>query len=397
MEELDLGNLTFGAQQIVRAVSEKKQTNQVHPGINLWMMILLERHGPMIESMVAGLVVEDLKRSLSEKIQNGDNGKPLKIEDLAQAAGERARKRGKAQGTERDVAAVILVHGGYEPADSQTYVPPVKGETSSSDGDLMKTGQTKSETSSTPNLDKFGRDLTREAREGKHSSIIGRQNEIECMEEILCRRTKRNPVLIGPAGVGKTAIVEGFAYRIVQGKVPNKLKDTRLIAIQPSVLVAGANMAGELEKRVQAVIKEASQPGIILFIDEIHTIMGSGGMMGLSDVGSLLKPSLARGEIACIAATTNEEYRRFIENDSALERRFNPIRVNELSPEETLEVLKQLRDLFACLLYTSDAADDLLCVDLGGRRIIKKKIRSLFIFVRHTSHTISYMSISLSQ
>ena len=170
--------------------------------------------------------------------------------------------------------------------------------------------------------------------------------EIEMTVETLCRRSKRNPVLVGPAGVGKTAIVEGLAQMIVTGKVPQMLKDCRIIAIQPSVLVAGASMSGELEKRVQAVVREASQPSIILFIDEIHTIMGSGGMLGTSDMGRLLKPSLARGDIAVIAATTNDEYRRFIENDAALERRFNPVRVHELSIDETMQVMQTLRDEF---------------------------------------------------
>jgi len=359
MEEAELGKLTFGAQQLVRDVLEKYQPGQPQPGIHYWMLALLERFGPMAESMVPGLVPADLIRSYKEKVGKGEAGAPLDPSTLVREAVERAQKRGKTQGTERDTAAIILIKAGYKPAEVQTFTAPASDGDSSSQPEALRNTTPQAAASSTPNLDKFGRDLTKEAREGKFAGSIGRLDEIERMVEILCRRTKRNPVLIGPAGVGKTAIVEGFAYQIANGQVPNLLKNARLVAIQPSVLVAGANIAGELEKRVQAVIKEASQPGIILFIDEIHTIMGSGGMMGLSDVGSLLKPSLARGEIACIAATTNDEYRRFIENDAALERRFNPIRVNELTPDETLQVLKALRDIFT-KTNGIDASDDVL-------------------------------------
>ncbi len=221
---------------------------------------------------------------------------------LVSDAVERAQKRDKTQEPNANTAAIIRTKPGYKPAEVQTFTAPASDGVPAPAGSPEK-HHAQAAASSTPNLDKFGREFDERTREGKFAGIIGRLDEIERMVEILCRRTKRNPVLIGPAGVGKTAIVEGFAYQIANGQVPNLLKNARLVAIQPSVLVAGANIAGELEKRVQAVIKEASQPGIILFIDEIHTIMGSGGMMGLSDVGSLLKPSLARGEIACLPAT----------------------------------------------------------------------------------------------
>jgi ATP-dependent Clp protease ATP-binding subunit ClpC len=162
--------------------------------------------------------------------------------------------------------------------------------------------------------------------------------------ETLCRRTKRNPLLVGPAGTGKTAIVEGLAQRIVKGEVPLPLKGVRLISIQPSSLVAGAGIVGELEKRLGAILAEADQDGVLIFIDEVHAIMGAGGREGTGDMASMIKPALARGDIACIAATTNDEYRKFIEADRALERRFQPIRVEELSPAQTLEVLKSVRD-----------------------------------------------------
>ncbi|MHB1357056.1 MAG: AAA family ATPase, partial [Anaerolineae bacterium] len=196
----------------------------------------------------------------------------------------------------------------------------------------------------TPTLEQFGRDLTREAQENKLGPILFRETEMQLVMETLCRRTKRNPVLVGPAGVGKTAIAEGLALLVIADKVPEPLRGIRILALQPSTLVAGARYTGELEKRMQAIIAEASQDGVVLFIDELHSMVGAGGMAGTSDVASLLKPALARGQMACIAATTDDEYRRFIEPDSALERRFQPIRVNELTGAQTLVILHALRD-----------------------------------------------------
>ena len=196
--------------------------------------------------------------------------------------------------------------------------------------------------SPTSALNFFGRDLTRAAREGKLSPLVGREAELQLVIETLLRRTKRNPVLVGPAGVGKTAIVEGLAQLIVAGRVPDLLQGVRLIALQPSALVAGASMPGELENRMQSILAEASQEGIILFIDEVHALIGAGGTAGTGDLASQLKPALARGDLACIAATTDEEYRRFIETDSALERRFQPVRVEEPTVDQTLQVLNKL-------------------------------------------------------
>ncbi|MEI6206709.1 MAG: AAA family ATPase [Desulfuromonadales bacterium] len=165
------------------------------------------------------------------------------------------------------------------------------------------------------------------------------------MLETLCRRTKRNPILVGPAGVGKTAVVENFAMMLASGDVPDFMKDSTVVLLQPSlVLAASRGQQGNLEKWMMAIISEASQDGIILFIDEVHTIVGAGGLAGTSDIASMMKPPLARGDMACIAATTDDEYRRFIESDTALERRFQPIRVQELNLTQTLQVLKVIRD-----------------------------------------------------
>jgi ATP-dependent Clp protease ATP-binding subunit ClpC len=201
----------------------------------------------------------------------------------------------------------------------------------------------------TPTLDFFGRDLTKAAQQGKLSPLVGREPELQLVIETLLRRTKRNPVLVGPAGVGKTAIVEGLAQLIIAGRVPDLLRGVRLIALQPSALVAGASMPGELERRMQGVLTEASQEGIILFIDEVHALIGAGGRAGTGDLASQLKPVLARGDLACIAATTDEEYRRFIEPDGALERRFQPVRVEEPTLEQTLQVLDKVGEDLARL------------------------------------------------
>jgi ATP-dependent Clp protease ATP-binding subunit ClpC len=203
--------------------------------------------------------------------------------------------------------------------------------------------------SRTPALDFFGRDLTRAAQEGKLSPLVGREPELQLVIETLLRRTKRNPVLVGPAGVGKTAIVEGLAQWITAGRVPELLRGVRLIALQPSALVAGASMTGELESRMQSILAEASQEGIILFIDEVHSLIGAGGRTGTGDLASQLKPALARGDLACIAATTDEEYRRFIEPDGALERRFQPVRIEEPTLEQTLQVLDKVGEELARL------------------------------------------------
>ncbi len=346
MDDALLGKLTTGAQSLVKAAADKQQPGHPHLGLYHWLAALMERHAPMAEMMAPGIFVADVTRTARQKLESNDPGPKLDVAAVINDAAAQAQQRGKMQASERDVATIILTRAGYKVAEwgsLQLHGSSSESAEPSGGGEPFKPG---SGASATPALDKYGRDLTQMAREGKLSPIIGRHDEIEMTVETLCRRSKRNPVLVGPAGVGKTAIVEGLAQMIVTGKVPQMLKDCRIIAIQPSVLVAGASMSGELEKRVQAVVREASQPGVILFIDEIHTIMGSGGMLGTSDMGSLLKPSLARGDIAVIAATTNDEYRRFIENDAALERRFNPVRVHELSIDETMQVMQTLRDDF---------------------------------------------------
>ena len=201
--------------------------------------------------------------------------------------------------------------------------------------------------SKTPALDSFGRDLTDLARQAKLDPVIGRQNEIERVVQVLSRRTKNNPVLLGEAGVGKTAIVEGLAQMIVEGNVPELLRDRRIVVLDLAMMVAGTKYRGQFEERIKAVMNEVRRAkNTILFIDELHTLVGAGGAEGAIDASNVLKPALARGEVQCIGATTLDEYRKYIEKDGALDRRFQMVVVNPPSKTEALEILRGLRDRY---------------------------------------------------
>lgn len=201
--------------------------------------------------------------------------------------------------------------------------------------------------SQTPALDSFGRDLTEMARQNELDPVIGRENEIERVIQILCRRTKNNPVLIGEAGVGKTAIVEGLAQSVINKTVPELLYDRRIVVLDLAMMVAGTKYRGQFEERIKAVMNEVRRAkNVILFIDELHTLVGAGGAEGAIDASNVLKPALSRGEIQCIGATTMDEYRKYIEKDGALERRFQMVMVNPPSYEQTIEILKGLRDRY---------------------------------------------------
>ncbi len=205
----------------------------------------------------------------------------------------------------------------------------------------------KGKKSQTPALDSFGRDLTELAKQSKLDPVIGREREIERAIQVLCRRTKNNPVLLGEAGVGKTAIVEGFAQRVITGNVPELLADKRIVVLDLAMMVAGTKYRGQFEERIKAVMNEVRRAkNTILFIDELHTLVGAGGAEGAIDAANVLKPALARGEIQCIGATTLDEYRKYIEKDSALARRFQEIIVDPTNTKETVEILKGLRERY---------------------------------------------------
>jgi ATP-dependent Clp protease ATP-binding subunit ClpC len=222
-------------------------------------------------------------------------------------------------------------------------------------------GQQQSQAVNTPTLDSLARDLTAVAREGSLDPVIGRSKEITRVVEVLSRRTKNNPVLIGEPGVGKTAIAEGLAQQIVNNEVPETLRDKRVMTLDMGTVVAGTKYRGEFEDRLKKVMDEIRQAGnIILFIDELHTLIGAGGAEGAIDASNILKPSLARGELQCIGATTLDEYRKYIEKDAALERRFQPIQVDEPTIDETIQIIKGLRDRYEAhhrVKITDEAVD----------------------------------------
>ena len=251
--------------------------------------------------------------------------------------------------------------GAYEDEDDREEYNQMKHLTGS-----ISSGKTK-----TPTLDNFGRDLTALARDGKLDPVIGREKEIERVSQILSRRKKNNPLLIGEPGVGKSAIAEGLALRIHQKKVSRVLYNKRVITLDLASLVAGTKYRGQFEERMKAIMTELEKNrDVILFIDELHTIVGAGGAAGSLDASNMFKPALARGEIQCIGATTLDEYRQYIEKDGALERRFQKVMVEPTSVEETIQILNQIKDKYEehhNVTYTSEAI--MACVNLTSRYI----------------------------
>ncbi|WP_010308086.1 ATP-dependent Clp protease ATP-binding subunit [Kurthia senegalensis] len=242
------------------------------------------------------------------------------------------------------VAARVLNNEGVSLSKARQQVLQLLG---SHDTNAGTGGANATQTASTPTLDSLARDLTQIAREGSLDPVIGRSKEITRVIEVLSRRTKNNPVLIGEPGVGKTAIAEGLAQQIIHNEVPETLRGKRVMTLDMGTVVAGTKYRGEFEDRLKKVMDEIRQAGnVILFIDELHTLIGAGGAEGAIDASNILKPSLARGELQCIGATTLDEYRKYIEKDAALERRFQPIQVDEPSPEEAIQIIRGLRDRY---------------------------------------------------
>jgi ATP-dependent Clp protease ATP-binding subunit ClpC len=274
------------------------------------------------------------------------------------------------------VAAQVLMNLGLRLEDVRDEVLTLLGGTSIEGAESGERGQggtssAKSGKSKTPALDSFGRDLTELARSHKLDPVIGREREIERVIQILCRRQKNNPVLLGEAGVGKTAIVEGFAQMVVDGNVPEILRDKRIVVLDLAMMVAGTKYRGQFEERIKAVMNEVRRAkNTILFIDELHTLVGAGGAEGAIDASNVLKPALSRGELQCIGATTLDEYRKYIEKDGALERRFQQVTVDPPSDEQTVEILKGLRPRYEehhRVQITDDALEK--AVELSSRYI----------------------------
>lgn len=293
---------------------------------------------------------------------NGEVGFTPRVKRVLELANEEARRQGVNYiGTEHillgllmegeGVAARVLLNMGVSPdriwkqvirllGGEPEDIPMPAGTNS------VPTGKNASQ-GNTPTLNEFGRDLTQLAREGKLDPVVGRGNELERVIQILCRRTKNNPVLIGEPGVGKTAIAESLAQQIVQNKVPEILANKRVVTLDISSVVAGSKYRGEFEERLKKVMEEIRVDGnVIVFIDELHTLIGAGAAEGAIDAANILKPALARGELQCIGATTLDEYQKYIEKDAALERRFQPITVGEPTVEQGIEILKGLRDRY---------------------------------------------------
>ena len=262
-----------------------------------------------------------------------------------------------------DVREEVLELLGADPNEPDSTE---EGDESSSSSSTPAQGKSK-----TPALDAFGRDLTELAREGKLDPVIGRKDEIERVIQVLSRRTKNNPVLLGEAGVGKTAIVEGLAQSIITGDVPEILRNRRLVVLDLAMMVAGTKYRGQFEERIKAVMTEVRRSkSVILFIDELHTLVGAGGAEGAIDASNVLKPALSRGEVQCIGATTLDEYRKYIEKDGALERRFQTVMVNPPSRDQAFEILLGLRDKYEAhhrIKYTNDALK--AAVELSSRYI----------------------------
>lgn len=259
----------------------------------------------------------------------------------------------------------------FEEDDDDFDSDDIDGQGFKSDRNSSSTTSQTKTSGTTPLLDKYGRDMTKIAEEGNLDPVVGRDTEIERLAQILSRRKKNNPVLIGEPGVGKSAIVEGLASRIVEKKVPRILYNKRLISLDMASIVAGTKYRGQFEERIKGILNELSRnKDVILFIDELHTIVGAGNAAGSMDAANLLKPALARGEVQCIGATTHDEYRKNIEKDGALERRFQKVVVDATTAEETLEILKNIKDKYEehhRVLYTDEALD--ACVKLTERYI----------------------------
>jgi ATP-dependent Clp protease ATP-binding subunit ClpC len=247
------------------------------------------------------------------------------------------------------LAGRVLAKLGVELEKARREVMSLQdNETQTKAGSGGRSANTNSNSVKTQTLDEFGRDLTELAREGKLDPVVGRQQEIERVMQILCRRTKNNPCLIGEPGVGKTAIAEGLALRIVSGDIPDLLKNKRIVALDLAGLVAGTKYRGEFEERMKKVMEEVrkAEGQVVLFIDELHTLVGAGAAEGAIDASNIMKPALARGELQCIGATTQDEFRKYIERDAALERRFQSVKVKEPSEEDAIEIMKGLRERY---------------------------------------------------
>lgn len=347
--------------QKVLALAQEEATRLRHPGVGTEHILLgLVREGEGIAAkalLSLGISAEKVQVEVEKIIGPGQSSTSAmtytpRAKKVIELSIDEARKLNHSYvGTEHillgliregeGVAARVLGNLGISLNKARQQVLQLLG------GDMAEAGQDKDTSAGTPTLDSLARDLTQMARDGKLDPVIGRSQEIERVIQVLSRRTKNNPVLIGEPGVGKTAIAEGLAQRIYAGDIPETLRNKRVMVLDMGTVVAGTKYRGEFEDRLKKIMEEIRQAGnVILFIDELHTLIGAGGAEGAIDASNILKPALARGELQCIGATTLDEYRKHIEKDAALERRFQPITVDQPSVDEAVQILHGLRDRY---------------------------------------------------
>ena len=357
------GKFTERAQKVlVFARDEAKSVNYPNIGTEHLLLGLLQEGESVAAKVLSalGINAENVAEAVSQLVEASDEqfqGEPAltaRAKKVLELSLDEARRMGNNYvgpehlllGLIREgegVAARILNAAGADYRRLRTMIAHLQG--GQAPQEEQADGQAK--VSPTQTLDQFGRDLTAMAKEDKLDPVVGREKEIERVIQVLSRRTKNNPVLIGEPGVGKTAVAEGLAQRITSGNVPEILLDKKVVTLDMGSVVAGTKYRGEFEERLKKIIDEIRQAGnIIMFIDELHTLVGAGAAEGAIDAANILKPALARGELQCIGATTLDEYRKYIEKDAALERRFQPITVAEPTVEETIEILKGLRDKY---------------------------------------------------